>query len=66
MSSSVKAVAAGYHHSLLLKKDGSVWATGRNRHGQFGNGCTMDKNAAFVQVIPTGVKAVAAGLDHNS
>ena len=32
------AIAAGRRHSLILKKDGTVWATGYNREGQFGDG----------------------------
>ena len=30
------AIAAGRRHSLILK-DGTVWATGYNRQGQFGD-----------------------------
>lgn len=32
----VVSVAAGYHHSIALKKDGTVWTWGRNSHGQLG------------------------------
>ena len=34
----VKAIAAGFDHSLGLKKNGTVWAWGFNGHGQLGNG----------------------------
>jgi alpha-tubulin suppressor-like RCC1 family protein len=33
----VVAIAAGGHHSLALKNDGTVWAWGDNSYGQLGN-----------------------------
>ena len=30
-------------HSMLVKQDGSVWATGRNADGQLGDGTTLEK-----------------------
>jgi alpha-tubulin suppressor-like RCC1 family protein len=40
--------------TLLLKSDGTVWATGNNRYGQFGNGTTLSSTpyitATFTQV----------------
>ena len=56
----VNAVVAGGGHSLVLKQDGSVWATGRNKYGQLGDGSRANKDI-FVQVIPSCAKAVAAG-----
>jgi alpha-tubulin suppressor-like RCC1 family protein len=38
VASNVTAIAAGAFHSLLLKNDGSLWATGDNRYGQLGDG----------------------------
>ncbi|GAB6392754.1 MAG: fibronectin type III domain protein [Treponematales bacterium] len=35
---SVSAIAAGWQHSLILKEDGSVWATGDNSYAQLGTG----------------------------
>ena len=43
------AISAGYQHSLVLKEDGSVWATGWNGNGQLGDGTTIDKYT-FVEV----------------
>ncbi len=43
--SNVAAVAAGYHHTIFLKSDGSVWATGRNNFGQLGDGSTASVKA---------------------
>ena len=45
----VKAMAAGAQHSMVLKNDGTVWATDWNKHGQLGDGSTTDKNS-FAQV----------------
>lgn len=42
-------VAAGYQHTLVLKSDGTVWATGYNGYGQLGIGDTANTNS-FVQV----------------
>ena len=47
-------VAAGAQYTLVLKSDGTVWATGYNNYGQLGDGTTEDKST-FVQVKnPTG------------
>lgn len=35
-------IAAGFYHNLALEADGTVWAWGRNDHGQLGNGTTTD------------------------
>lgn len=35
---SVKTMASGYNHTLILKSDGTVWGIGNNRAGQLGNG----------------------------
>ena len=51
--SDVVALAAGYRHSMVLKTDGSVWATGRNDEGQLGDGTTIQRDS-FVEVMPSG------------
>ena len=35
-------VSAGRYHTLMLKADGSVWATGHNNSGQLGDGTNLD------------------------
>jgi alpha-tubulin suppressor-like RCC1 family protein len=40
-SSSDVTSASSSGATLLLKDDGTVWATGNNRYGQFGNGTTI-------------------------
>jgi alpha-tubulin suppressor-like RCC1 family protein len=37
-------IAAGYSHTLALKKDGSLWAWGSGIGGELGDGSATDKN----------------------
>jgi alpha-tubulin suppressor-like RCC1 family protein len=48
---SVQSVAAGGNHSLILKTDGTCWATGDNRFGQLGDGTTT-KTLTHKLIIP--------------
>ena len=43
-------VSAGYRHSLLLKADGTIWATGNNEYGQLGTG-DHSNSSVFVNVF---------------
>ena len=67
----VTAVAAGEHHSLALKSDGTVWAWGFNGFGNLGVGTTTDRlTPAQVQGpggvgFLTGIVAIAAGTDYS-
>ena len=45
-----QAIAAGEYQSMVLKADGTVWATGYNRYGQLGDGTTSSKDS-FVKVL---------------
>ena len=45
-----QAMAAGDWHSMVLKGDGTVWATGYNGAGQLGDGTTSDKSR-YVEVF---------------
>ena len=49
---------------MMVKQDGSVWATGYNEYGQRGDGSTTSSNI-FVKVISDGATAVAAGAYHS-
>lgn len=59
--SGVRAISAGYRHSLALLEDGTVWAWGYNAQGQLGDGTNTDRNTP-VKVPSLGgrVKAIAA------
>ena len=61
----MKAIDGGTTHSMVLKQDGSVWATGSNDKGQLGDGSATSSHI-FVKVIAGGAKAVAAGDGHQS
>ena len=57
------AISAGGYHTMILKTDGTLWATGRNDFGQLGDGTTTDRNTPL-QVM-SDVHAVAAGGYHT-
>ena len=66
---SVTLVTAGFYHTLLLKSNGSLWATGWNLYGQLGN---SNYATAYpygtdlpVQMVASNVIAVAAGGSHS-
>ncbi len=45
-----KTVAAGREFNLAIKQDGTLWAWGRNSHGELGNGVIGDYQAMATQV----------------
>ena len=49
---------------MVLKEDGSVWATGCNEYGQLGDGSIVDR-MNYTQVVSSGVKSIAAGRRHS-
>jgi alpha-tubulin suppressor-like RCC1 family protein len=61
----VVAIAAGGHHSLALKADGTVWVWGWNVYGQLGDGTTTLHTRATVIRDIQGAAAIAAGLYHS-
>jgi alpha-tubulin suppressor-like RCC1 family protein/sugar lactone lactonase YvrE len=55
--------ATGGSHSLFLKRDGTLWATGTNSYGQLADGSYATRYAP--EKIAVGVRAVAAGYTHS-
>jgi alpha-tubulin suppressor-like RCC1 family protein len=62
---SVMATAAGGIHSLFLKNDGTVWATGNNEVGQLGDETYVNKNTPVQVSGLSGITAIAAGYTHS-
>ncbi len=60
----IKAVAAGYFHTVALKDDGAVLTWGAGAGGRLGDGTTANRFLP-VQVIDGGVAQVAAGGAHT-
>ena len=46
----IKSITAGVFHTMILKNDGTLWATGKNNFGQLGIGNYTNKSS-FTQVI---------------
>nr|WP_246525805.1 hypothetical protein [Geomobilimonas luticola] len=66
MDSGVVGIAAGQHHSLAVKADGSVWAWGLNNFGQLGDG-TTNASSIPIKVVDagSGVVRVVAGVSSS-
>jgi Raf kinase inhibitor-like YbhB/YbcL family protein len=60
-------LAVGDRHTCALLNDGAIMCWGSNGAGQLGNGSTQTSQTTSVAVtsVPTGVTAVAAGLDYT-
>ena len=63
--SGVTEIAAGGHHSLALKSDGTVWAWGNNLSGQLGIGSTTDSPVPVQISEFSGVTAIIGGGFHS-
>ncbi|HOM01900.1 MAG TPA: hypothetical protein PLH43_03625 [Acetivibrio sp.] len=67
--SNVCDIAAGESHSLVLKKDGTVWAWGNNYSGRLGDGTTTHRYEPVLskdEDPPTTPANLAAVIDNNS
>jgi alpha-tubulin suppressor-like RCC1 family protein len=66
ITGSVSAIAAGGYYSMVLKSDGTVWSSGVNNVGQFGNGSTATTNINPIQASGlTNVVKIANGWQHS-
>lgn len=66
--SDVKDIFAGADHTtFFVKADNSLWACGRNSHGQLGVGSTAESNYSTpVQMTPFGgVSFITGGVHHT-
>jgi alpha-tubulin suppressor-like RCC1 family protein len=65
----VTRITAGFYHSLFLKSNGSLWATGWNLYGQLGNGTYATAypygTNLPVQIVASNVTAIAVGGGHS-
>jgi alpha-tubulin suppressor-like RCC1 family protein len=55
----ITSIAGGGYHSFALKNDGTVWAWGRNNHGQLGVGDTIGRSTPVQVSGLTNVIAIA-------
>jgi len=66
LPSPVIKLAAGYFHSLVLLKNGDLWACGKNNYGQLGLGDTEHRHRfERVKGLPSPVIKLAAGSFHS-
>jgi alpha-tubulin suppressor-like RCC1 family protein len=63
--SNAAAIAAGAHHSIANKSDGTVWGWGQNASGELGNGTTTNTTTPVQASGINGAISVAAGWDHT-
>ena len=61
----VMAIAAGEDHTVALRSEGTVWAWGRNRSGQLGDGSTTGRFAPVQVSGLTSVQAIDADGSHT-
>jgi len=58
-------VSAGREHTVALRDDGSLWAWGRNLHGQLGDGTTTTRRAPTRIGTDSNWASVSAGRTHT-
>jgi hypothetical protein len=59
-------VATGATHTLVVKRDGTVWATGSNGWGNLGDASTTARTTLVSVVGLTGIRSIAAGVNHSA
>lgn len=57
----IKSIASGWNHMLLLRSDGKVWSLGDNFYGQLGDGTKTDRNNPVEVVGVSNAVSVGAG-----
>ncbi|HLK65391.1 MAG TPA: protein kinase [Bryobacteraceae bacterium] len=61
----VVALAAGWHHNVALRSDGTIWTWGSNNSGQLGIGSNQDQKLPVQLSRLNDVVAIGAGQDHS-
>jgi len=64
-TTAIVTLAAGVYHSLALKSDGTVWATGYNDYGSLGDGTTISHTTPVQVQGLNDVEVIAAGKYHS-
>ena len=59
----VSLISLGYEYTMILKTNGTLWATGYNINGQLGDGTNIHRN--ITKQIMSDVSLVSAGGDHT-
>jgi alpha-tubulin suppressor-like RCC1 family protein len=65
LGQTIKAIAAGASHALLLTQSGQVFAWGANGNGQLGDGTTNPAQSPQLVAGLTGIIAIRAGQYHS-
>jgi alpha-tubulin suppressor-like RCC1 family protein len=60
-----RQVAAGDNHTVVVKRDGSLWAWGFNIYGQLGDGTWANKSSPVQIGTDTNGQSVTAGSGHT-
>ena len=60
----VSRISVGSVHTLIVKKDGSLWGTGRNEFGELGLGHNDQVNS-FTEILTSDVGEISAGGHHS-
>jgi alpha-tubulin suppressor-like RCC1 family protein len=58
-------IAAGDTHTLVVKRDGTIWGFGSNGYGYLGDNSTTARSLPVRAAGVTGIKDVAAGYQHS-
>ncbi|MCL2433020.1 MAG: InlB B-repeat-containing protein [Clostridia bacterium] len=58
-------ISSQMHHSLALKKDGTVWGWGMNRDGQLGDGTYINRIEPVQMLCPAGMTAIVSAGEHS-
>jgi alpha-tubulin suppressor-like RCC1 family protein len=61
----IVAIAAGDHHIVVVKNDGSLWVCGANEQGQLGDGSTNMRTTPIQLKSVRDINAVACGSTHT-